>query len=174
MEFKVKTSKRPFYLTYKGKEIKHRGMTFHIPFKNQNAPLEIYLNGKGMNGNGKRNKESIEEAIQRFGIKKFKKIANQKPNKQSIEKWIEECEENIADEDERRKIVDVLRKKTGLSLHFEAGLLYALTGKLKIDVFSLDHELHRIGYDEDEHGSMQDYLKLKFGQEIADLIGKLI
>ena len=49
-----------------------------------------------------------------------------------------------------------------------------ITGEKMLDIFWLDDRLHDFGYDEDKDGSMEDYLLANYGEEVVELIKKLI
>lgn len=48
-------------------------------------------------------------------------------------------------------------------------------GYFEFDLFAFDDFLHkRLGYDEDEHGSIKDFLVLKYGDPAANLVHGMI
>ena len=50
-----------------------------------------------------------------------------------------------------------------------------LTGRPHLDIFKFDDWLHeQKGYTEEEHGSINDFVKLKYGVDAVNLIRKLI
>jgi len=58
---------------------------------------------------------------------------------------------------------------------FQDRMLTMLTGKYMLDVIKLDkwlHNCHR--YNEEEHGSMADFIKCRFGVPASDFISSLI
>ena len=57
----------------------------------------------------------------------------------------------------------------------EHPLLSFHAGKYIMDILNLDTHLHtKFGYKEEEHGSMEDFIKLKWGDEGVKIIRQLL
>ncbi len=65
-------------------------------------------------------------------------------------------------------------KPYGVILTSFTDQMFITMGMWLFDIVEFDKFLHKIGYRENAHGSMEDYLRNNFSEETADLIASLI
>lgn len=77
------------------------------------------------------------------------------------------------DSEDMEKFNNTFRSK-GVLLTYFTDKTFILINKWVFDLMEFDKWLHKIGYDEIEHGSMKDYLSKEFSSETASFIDSLI
>lgn len=173
MKFYIKLTEPPYYKESKGKKIEYNGYPFYTPFKNQNESFDFYYKGLGINGEpiGNKTFEALKARIKKIGEKKFKEIAEN--NNQSIEDYIKEMKKQEKQNEKNKELIDILSYKLGIQLKIDGFMFWC--GKIKINIFDFENKLRsKYGYNENEHGSLSDFIKSQFNEETEEQIRQVI
>lgn len=140
-------------------------------------PYMVYhkKSGLGFNIDKDRTKQQIVDSM--FKKAHDTRLVEMAANAPSLKEYYEQKrlkkEKNAKCNEIVKKNILLFKNATGVSLSID-GRLSAMLGYLNIGLGSTDSRFKSMGYDEDKHGSILDYVKATWGDEVLDIFNRII